>query len=224
MQNFPTGDLWGVGRKLDAKLSTMGITTAARLKDAPADLILDRFGVVLTRTQRELQGMHCAGIEEIEPDRQQIMVRRSFGERIENHEAVGQALATFAIRACEKLRRRGVATSALWVFANSDPSQPELGKHHPQRTTPLTTATADTSLILSIVRRLHRGMVRDGIAYKRAGIALMDTMDRINRRFGSGSLGFAASGWQNKPAWGMRQQSLSPCYTTRLSDLPRVTR
>lgn len=247
MQDFPTGDLWGVGRKWDAKLATMGITTAAHLRDAPTDLILDRFGVVLTRTQRELQAIPCAGIEEIEPDRQQIMVSRSFGERVADHEAVGQAMATFAIRACEKLRKRGLATSALWVFANSDPFRPELGQHHPQRTTPLPTATADTSLILAIVRRLHQGMLRDGIAYKRAGIALMDlarpqdlqgdlfspavigntammdTMDKINRRFGSGSLGLAASGWQDKPAWGMRQRSLSPCYTTRLSDLPRVT-
>lgn len=246
MQDFPTDDLWGVGRNWAAKLASMGITTAAQLRDAPTDLILERLGVVLTRTQRELQGIPCAGIEEIEPDRQQIMVSRSFGERVEEHEAVGQAIATFAIRACEKLRKRGLATSALWVFANSDPFRPELGQHHPQRTTTLPTATADTSLILSIVRRLQHGMLRDGVPYKRAGIALMDlarpqdlqgdlfspafvgnkammeTMDRINRRFGSGSVGLAAGGRQNKPAWGMRQRSLSQCYTTRLSDLPQV--
>jgi DNA polymerase V len=90
-------------------------------------------------------------------------------------------------------------------------------------------------------------MLRDGVDYKRAGIALMDlarpqdlqgdlftpvvigntammeTLDLISRRFGSGSVGLAASGWERKPAWGMGQQSLSPCYTTRLSDLPRVT-
>lgn len=53
--------------------------------------------------------------------------------------------------------------------------------------------------------------------------AMMDTMDLINRKFGTGSVGLAASGWQPKPAWGMRQRTLSPCYTTRLSDLPRVS-
>ncbi|MGV8931961.1 MAG: Y-family DNA polymerase [Luteimonas sp.] len=247
MHDFPAGDLWGVGRKWEAKLSSMGITKAAHLRDAPDGLILERFGVVLARTQRELQGIPCAGIEEIEPDRQQIMVSRSFGERVEDHEAVGQAIATFVIRACEKLRSRGLATSALWVFANSDPFRPELRQHHPQRTTTLPTATFDTSVVLSLVRRLQRGMLRDGVAYKRAGIALMDlarpqdlqgdmfspavvgnaammdTMDLINRKFGSGSVGLAASGWQKDAPWNMRQRSLSPCYTTRLSDLPRVS-
>ena len=225
----------------------MGITKAVHLRDAPDGLILERFGVALARTQRELQGIPCAGIEEIEPDRRQIMVSRSFGERVEDHEAVGQAIASFTIRACEKLRTRGLATSAISVFASSDPFRPELRQHHPQRTTPLPTATADTTLVLGIVRRLHRGMLRDGVAYKRAGIILMDlarsqdmpgdlfspavigntammnTMDRINRRFGSGSVGLAASGWESEPAWGMRQRSLSPCYTTRLADLARVT-
>ncbi len=92
-----------------------------------------------------------------------------------------------------------------------------------------------------------RPMLRSGYAYKRAGIALMDlarrrdlqtdlfapptigddtlmdTLDKINRRFGRGSVGLGATGWQAKPEWGMRQQQLSRCYTTRLSDLPRVT-
>jgi DNA polymerase V len=53
--------------------------------------------------------------------------------------------------------------------------------------------------------------------------ALMDTMDRINRRFGRGRIGPAATGWQEKPQWGMRQERLSPCYTTRLTDIPRAT-
>ena len=121
---------------------------------------------VLARTQRELQGLPCMDIEEVKPDRQQIMVSRSFGERIEDHDAVHQAIATFAVRACEQLRRD--------LF------------------TPATIGNE----------------------------ALMATVDRINRRFGGGAAGFGASGWQKKPDWGMRQNNLSPCYTTRWSDLP----
>ena len=50
----------------------------------------------------------------------------------------------------------------------------------------------------------------------------MATLDRINRRFGRGSAGLGASGWQEKPAWGMRQLNLSPSYTTFWDDLPRA--
>ncbi|MBN8736342.1 MAG: DUF4113 domain-containing protein [Xanthomonadales bacterium] len=49
---------------------------------------------------------------------------------------------------------------------------------------------------------------------------LMRVVDRINERYGRGAAGFGATGWNEKPAWGMRQQTLSPCYTTRFADLP----
>lgn len=243
---FPVGDVWGVGRRWSAKLAEHGITTAAQLRDAPPDLILERFGVVLLRTQRELQGLPCMGLEEIEPDRQQIMVSRSFGERVEDHAAVVQALATFAVRGCEKLRARGLVAGAVWVFANTDTFRPELRQHHPSRAVPLPRASSDTRVILTMVRVALRNLLRDGFAYKRAGIALLDlarpselqgdlfapamvgddrlmaTLDQINRRFGRGTAGLGASGWQVRPAWGMRQRTLSPCYTTRAADLPRA--
>ncbi len=246
LEDFPAEDLWGVGRKWAAKLAAMGITTAAQLRDAPPDQILERFGVVLTRTQRELQGHPCMGIEEVEPDRQQIMVSRSFGARVDDHESVAQAVATFGVMACAKLRQRGLVASGVWVFANTDPFRPELQQHHPSRMTSLPTSTSDTRVVLAMARRLMQGMLRKGHAYKQAGIALMDlarpdqlqgdlfapatignealmqTMDSINRRFGRGVAGFGASGWQRRPEWGMRQLNLSPCYTTRIADLPRA--
>jgi DNA polymerase V len=52
--------------------------------------------------------------------------------------------------------------------------------------------------------------------------AVMDTLDAINRKFGRGTAGFAASGWKAKPAWDMRQKNVSPCFTTRWSELPKV--
>ena len=246
LRDYPVEDLWGVGRKWSAKLGAMGVTTAAQLRDAPPDLILERFGVVMRRTQQELQGMPCMALEEIEPDRQQIMVSRSFASRVEDHEAVSHALATFASRACEKLRSRGLTASAVGILAQTDVFRPELRQHHPSRTTAMPRATSDTRIILAVVRLLLRNFLRDGYAYKRAGVYLqdlarpvdlqadlfqpatagdpkmMETLDRINRRFGRGSIGFAATGWQEKPEWGMRQQQLSPSFTTRLSDIPRV--
>lgn len=244
LRDYPVGDLWGVGRKWETKLASMGIATAAQLRDAPTDLILEKFGVVLTRTQREVQGQACMGMEEVESDRQQIMVSRSFGERVVNHEAFGQAAATFASRACEKLRNRGLTAAGVWVFANSDPFRPDLPQHNPSRTTQMPIATADTRIVLGVVRLMLQGLLRQGIPYKRAGVALLDlarpedrqgelfnpavigndammaTMDRINRRFGRGTIGFGATGWQERPAWGMKQLSLSPCYTTRIRDIP----
>lgn len=247
LQDFPVRDLWGVGHRWGARLDAMGITTAAQLRDAPTDQLLEHFGVVLTRTQRELQGRPCMALDEVEQDRQQIMVSRSFGQRVDDPESVAQAIATFAVRACEKLRARGLTAGGLWVFANTDVFKPELRQHHPSRSVTLPAATADSSIILGTARILMRGMLRQGMGYKRAGVALLDlarpedrqtdlfdpatvgndtlmvTLDRINRRFGRGVAGFGASGWREGPMWGMKQKQLSPCYTTRVNDLPRVS-
>lgn len=247
LEATPVQELWGVGPRWASKLRAMGILTARNLRDAPADTVMGRFGVVLARTQRELAGVSCIALQEIEPDRQQIMVSRSFGERVDDHAAVAEAVATFAVLACEKLRKRGLTAMAVGVFVHTDPFKPELPQHHPSRTVDLPAATADSRLVLTVARRLLAGMTRPGYGYKKAGVwlhdlarpaerqadlfspstmgndKLMATMDAINRRFGRGSIGLSASGWKVAPAWGMRQKSLSQRYTTSWTDLPRVT-
>ncbi len=126
----------------------------------------------------------------------------------------------------------------------TDVFRPELRQHHASKTVGLPASTADTSLVLGVVRNLLRGLLRDGIGYKKAGVALLDlarpdelpldlfgpsllgndrlmaTMDRINQKFGRGTAGLGASGWQARPAWGMRQHMLSPNYTTSVHELP----
>jgi len=242
--DYPTADLWGIGARTAAKLATRGIRTAAQLRDStPAD-ILTAFGVTLARVQRELHGHICIGLEEIEPDRQQIIVSRSFGQRVEDHTAVAQALATFAVRACEKLRRRGLVAGGMGIFANTDVFRPELPQHHPSRTVNLPRPTDDSRVVLTVLRSMLQGFLREDRGYKKAGVmlhdlgrperlqgdlfggatlgdpALMRVVDHINERYGRGAAGFGATGWREKPAWGMRQRTLSPCYTTRWPDIP----
>ena len=246
MAQFPIEDLWGVGRKWSDKLNEQGILSALDLANAPPDLLLKRFGVVMARTQKELQGRPCIGLEEQEPDRQQILVSRSFGQRVESHAEVQQAAATFAVRACEKLRKRGLVASGVWLFAHTDPFRPELPQHHPSRALDFPMATDDTRQVLEAVRGLFRGFLKKGYGYKKCGVALLDlsrpenlqadlfqpaiagnealmgALDAINRKFGRGTAGFAASGWQENPAWGMRQKNVSPHYTTRWTELPLI--
>ncbi|WP_425599530.1 DUF4113 domain-containing protein [Xanthomonas phaseoli] len=97
------------------------------------------------------------------------------------------------------------------------------------------------------MRRLFQGFMREGFSYKKAGVfladlakpedlqgdlftparvgddKLMSTLDAINRRFGRGTAGLGASGWQASPAWASRQDLLSGRFTTSLADLPRAT-
>ena len=244
LETFPIADIWGVGPRYAARLTSMDIHTAAHLRDAPTDLLLREFGVVLTRTQRELQGHPCIELAEVEPDGKQIVVSRSFGERVTDHAAISQALATFAVRAAEKLRRRGLVAAGVGFFVHSDVFRPELPQHNASRSVSLPTATADSRLLAGMVERLTRGRLKEGIGYKKAGVVLMDlarpehlqadlfapaisgnpklmsALDAVNAKFGRGTAGLGATGWAKRPDWQMRQKSLSPCYTTRLIELP----
>jgi DNA polymerase V len=49
---------------------------------------------------------------------------------------------------------------------------------------------------------------------------LMQLVDGLNRRYGSGTLQWAAAGLE--PGWRLRRHHLSRGYTTRLAELPCV--
>jgi len=243
----PVGDVWGVGPHYAERLAGHGITTAAQLRDASIQDILAGFGATLARTVRELRGQSCLALEDIEPDRQQIRVSRTFGDPVEDRLAMGQALATFLVRAAEKLRSRGLVAAALGVFASTDRFKSNTPQHHPNRVVALPRPTADTRLLLAQLRQILSGrFLRAGVHYRKAGVwltdlarpqhvhgdlyspatvgneRLMSTLDAINRRFGRGRAGFGASGWKGAPVWKMRQEMLSRRYTTCIDELPVV--
>lgn len=246
LDRFPADDLWGVGRKFAARLGAEGILTAGDLIRADPETLRSRYGVTLARTQRELQGIPCADLIESEPDRKQIVVSRSFGKDCDELEDVSEAVCTFAIRACEKLRERSLECGGVWVWVNTNPFKPDARQYHPSKTFSLIKPTGDTREVVMVVRALVRAMYRKGYHYKKGGVglldltagstrqadlfsgvdprskALMDALDGVNRRFGRGTLGLAASGWRQQPRWAMNQKSLSPAYTSRWDELLRV--
>ncbi|PZR80274.1 MAG: DNA polymerase V subunit UmuC [Stutzerimonas stutzeri] len=252
LETYPVEDVWGVGRKLTAKLGAEGILTAADLARADPDTLRARYGVTLARTQRELQGVVCAELEEEEPDRKQIVVSRSFGQEVTSLEDLQQAVSTFAQRACEKLRSRSLQTSGVWVWLNTNPFKSGAPQYHPSKAFNLIGPTSDTREVLQAAQGLAKAMWRPGYRYKKAGVglldlthsdvhqgdlfagidprsqALMDVMDRANAKFGRGTMGMASSAWRSKgpalakPVWAMNQKNLSPAYTTSWEQLVKA--
>lgn len=246
LADLPIEDVWGVGRRWAARLGAEGVLTAADLLDMDPETLRARYGVTLARTQRELQGIACADLVDHEPDRQQIVVSRSFGRDIDDLDQLQEAVSSFAIRACEKLRHRALVAGGVCVWVHTNPFKPQAHQYHPSRALTLPVATSDTRQVLEAVRSLCTGMFRCGYLYKKAGIALLDlthedhhqadlfssvpprspalmqVLDKANRKFGRGAVGFASSGWRKQPAWAMKQAHLSPSYTTRWQDLPKV--
>lgn len=247
-------DVWGVGSRFAARLKEEGVSTAADLAELPEHHIRSRYGVVLARTHAELRGIACADLELAEPDRKQIVVSRTFGRDVSDPQAIFDALATFSTVACERMRSRGLAAGAMWVWLSGNPHKGD--GFHTSRAVPLPFPTQDTGEVIRAARFLARSMMAPDQAYKRAGVGLTDLMredtrqadlffgpdvkkeagmaviDKINAKFGRGTVGVGTVGWRiggvrgqsgrPRDQWRPTLKSLSPAYTTKWSDLLRV--
>lgn len=239
------GEVWGVGRKIDARLRAMGVTTVACLRNADPETVRTKFSVVLERTVRELRGVSCIDLEETVPDKQQIMCSRSFGERIYERTELGEAVASYVSRAAEKLRAQDALAGALTVFVRTSPFNPKEPQYQKTLTVPLPEATDDTFGLVGWALRILKRIYRPGFAYQKAGCMLSDirprsmaqaslfapesggkserlmaAMDAINGRWGRGTMRVAAEGVDK--AWRMKRGKLSPRYTTEWAELPPV--
>ena len=58
------------------------------------------------RTVWELRGESCIELEEVVPDKKQIVSSRSFGKDVSDYKELSEAIATYSTRAAEKLRSK----------------------------------------------------------------------------------------------------------------------
>ena len=237
---------WGIGRRVSESLQAMGITTAAALRDADRARIRQRFNVVIERVVRELQGVSCLDLEEVAPTKQQIMASRSFSRTVTAQCELREALLSYVARAAEKLRGQGSLAGAIQVFIRTNPFKPEVAQYANSTSLHLPLATDDTLTLGHFALAGLDLLYRDGFAYHKAGVMLMDlvpcsqrqaslfddpeaidrrsrlnsTLDAVNRKFGRGALAVAGAGTER--GWQMRREHLSPAYTTALEALPEV--
>jgi len=239
LASIPVGEVWGIGRKITVHLEAMGITTALQLREADAEAIRARFSVVVERTVRELRGISCLELEEVVPDKQQIMCSRSFGTLVYERAELEEAVASYIGRAAQKLRGQDALAGALQVYIRTNIFKPEAPQYQKSLTAPLPEATSDTRVLTAWALRILKRIYRPGYGYHKAGVMLLDitpkgsqqfslfapssvasarsgklmeALDGINQRYGRGTLRIAAEGVDK--AWQMRRGNLSPCYTT----------
>ena len=123
---FPVEDVWGIGRQIARKLDYMGIRTAAQFADKKESWVRSHFNITTLRTWKELNGESCISIEEL-PQKKSICTSRSFAnEGITDKNVIEEAVANFAVRCTEKLRRQGSLTRP------SSPARP-LRPHRPKQ-------------------------------------------------------------------------------------------
>lgn len=241
-------DIWGVGRRLATRLEALGVNNGADLAALDYGWMRRHFSVVQARMVRELNGEPCLTLELQPPPRQQIIHSRSFGQPVVSLPPLRQAVNDYAARAAEKMRAEGLLAGRVGVWLRTAPMGKPQQLWPDSVSSDLAQASADTRELARLAVQLLEQLWKPGLRYGKAGVmlsdlrplehaqsglfeasqtqrsqALMAVMDTINRS-GKGRVWLAGRGVKAGPecVWSMRRAYLSPAYTTRVSDLPRV--
>jgi DNA polymerase V len=168
------GNVWGIGRKIGARLNEGGIRTVLDLVSADVSTLRKQFSVVLEKTVLELRGTSCLDVDDAPAANKQIMCSRTFGAPVTQLAELTQVVSQFASRVAEKVRHQHSVAGAVHVFITTSPFRKNDRQHSASVTMPLVRSTADTrQLIGAAVRALH-GMYRPGFNYVKAGVMLVD--------------------------------------------------
>ena len=248
LQNTPIDDVWGIGYSYSEKLKTYGINTAYAL--SIKDLSWGkRFlgGVPGMKLIRELKGMHSHDMQAPRTSKKMIATTRMFGRTVSEWQEIEEALATYATRTAEKLRRQHSAAYGVSVFLlKKTLPQTDISHYHHGRQVSgyvkLDNPSNLTPDIIKAVVALGKSLYEQGELYKKAGVILsdfvpdnalqtnlfvaprdqnrkklMNVIDNMNAAFRDDILKFATSGTQKN--WKMRSERRSKRYTTRWEEL-----
>lgn len=239
------GEVWGVGRRIGDQLKVEGIETVLDLVQLDPAMVRRRWSVVLERTVRELQGQQCISLDNQPGPKKEIAFTRSFGGAVTELEDLIAAVTRFTSGAAVKLRAQGSKAGQLLVFAHTSAFRPG-PKYSRSLVLPLRRATDDTVELVNASTRGIEAIYRPGFNFAKAGVMLLDlqdgqmeqgeldlepeaparghlmaTLDKLNDRYGRGTVTVASAGVKGpQREFEMKQNLLTPQYTTSWSDLP----
>lgn len=241
MRRLPVSEVWGIASRLQRRLAAIGVATVWDLATADPVEIRKALNVVVMRTALELRGVACIGPEEDRTGKKdQLIVSRSFSEKVTTVEGIRQALSIYAQQAATRLMRHRQVAKTLHAFAGT--SHWTERKHYPSTIVRLPFPTADPVQLTRAAHALLPG-IEDGTRYARAGIMLTDlspagaatplamfrhphedagiaaVIDQVQKKAGTEALGLGWGGMRPGPAWQMKRGMLTRRATTHWDEL-----
>lgn len=242
---LPVGELWGVGRRHARMLDSVGIKTAYDLCRADDSWIRRRLSVVGLRMVKELRGIPCFPLVESASRKKNICTSRSFGKPVKQIEGLKQAVSTYATNCAYKLRKQKSCASRISVFIHTNPFKPTDKQYKGFTSFILDTPTNDSIELVRLALEGLEKIYRSDCTYKKAGVivsdispqqqqqlslfdtlnrkkhqSIMTALDTINDKLGKDKVRLAVQG--NGRQWKMKQEQLSPCYSTRIEEALKV--
>ena len=235
-------DVWGIGRRNAKKIKSLGVNKAFDFCQLSKTWVLKNMTVVGMRLQDDLNGIPTIEMEPVEP-KQSIATTRTFDHDCRTFEEVRERIVTFTVSCAEKIRSQHSLCNALTVFIESNRFKENDEQYSNQALIKLPFPTSSAIELAKFALQGLQAIYKKGIGYKRAGVILMNfvpdteyqqslfyksnpkharlmqAVDTINTKFGQQKVRLAT---QDKKIHKMRQERLSPNYTTKLNDIIEI--
>ncbi|NCU05138.1 MAG: Y-family DNA polymerase [Chitinophagaceae bacterium] len=236
-------DVWGIGGQHGRRLKWMGIKTAADfLNKLNPDWVRSNMTVVGERMLNELKGIPSIEWEDIVKPKKGICTARSFGKLLTDKKDIQEAVANYASSCAAKLRKQNTCTGQMHVLIQTNVHRTQDKQYARNITLQLPVATNSSAEIIRFALKGLDIIYKPGYNFKKAGVIVMDivpekevqqslfdqedrkrdaqlmkTLDKVNTRFGKDLVRFAIQGYARQ--WRLKQERLSPCYTTDINQV-----
>lgn len=239
-------DVWGIGYRTARKLKAKNVISAYDFTLPQMEAwIKKEMGVVGMRLKFELEGKPVLEPDAITETKKSIATTRSFPKQLTDYDLIRERVSTFATVTAEKLRRQQSLCHVVIVMLVADKHSIDNPKYHYSRaiTLPFATNSAITinNAALQVLKELLQST--DTVKFKKAGVivtelapensrqfnlfldenpkhqSLMKAIDTANAKLGGRFIRMAT---QAQKTWDMKQNLLSPRYTTVFKDILTV--
>ncbi|WP_237276789.1 Y-family DNA polymerase [Tenacibaculum ovolyticum] len=236
-------NVWGIGSRLQKTLKGKGCVKAYDFTQLNDEWVRKKLSITIWKLKKDLEGESKILLDE-PITKKAIATTRSFEYTFSDIDNIKERIATFAVSCAEKLRKQNSSCHMVIVMLRSDRHKKDSEQHSISKTVVFSYPTDSTLTISKSAVEAVRTIFKKGIKYKRAGVIvtglvpsdnyqinmfekenpkhkpLMLVIDKLNKTFKSDKVKLASQDLQR--TWKMRQERLSPKYTTNINDIISV--
>ncbi len=235
--------IWGIGYRLQKRLIAKGCKTAFDFTQLSDSWVRSNFSITEWKLKKDLEGIPTLELD-IQETKRSIATTRSFEYTYSDIENIKERISTFAASCAEKLRVQESSCHMIIVILSSDRHKKDSEQHRASKTVIFPYPTDSSLTITNAAVQAVKTIFKPQIKYKRAGVIvtglvptenhqldlflkenpkhkpLMSVIDHLNKKFKADKIKLANQDLER--TWKMRQERLSPKYTTKINDIITV--
>ena len=238
-------DVWGIGYRLRKKMKAKNINTAYDFTLPQHEAFIKAtMGVTGLRLKMELEGKSVLELDDPTEDKKSIAITRMFKTKLSDFNEIKERVSTFASVCSEKLRKQKSCCHGVVVLLIKEENHDDRKRRYFSQMETLAFASNSTLTISNTAVRILKKMYESGERYSKAGVIvtgiipenqkqfhlfedenpkhlkLMQVIDTYHKKTGERKIRLGNQDLQH--TWKMKQDHLSPKYTTDINDILKV--